>query len=244
MPFMNGTGVRLAKETPSVWLLLPSYPVSAEEEQSHLEEQWKEHQPWWQRWLWWWFCWRHKTHFKRLQNQSQTSTVSTNELNRLLGGDAKCSLYTLDSDSLHQTVRQLAPKSIIYLFPIGLFPSRWEEILLNRLKETLTEEGHSVHLIDRPSTTDSWLDIVAQWIRYNIITHAAEMPLKHVVLLLRRQLEHWNGFDSTADKKRYLLEKELSNLFPTCTVHVLLNAPKSKEVLERFPKQNRSITDL
>ena len=88
----------------------------------------------------------------------------------------------------------------------------------------------------RPSTTDSWLDIVSQWIRYNIITHTAEMPIQHVVLLMRRQLEHWNGFDSTADKKRYLLEKELSNLFPTCTVHVLLNAPQSKKVLEEIPE--------
>ena len=226
----------MVKETPSVWLLLPSYPISAEEELSHLEEQWKGQQPWWRRWLWWWFCWRHNAHFKRLGNQSHNPTVSINELNRLLGGDAKCSLYTLQSESLHQTVRQLAPKSVIHLFPIGLFPSKWEELLLNRLRQTLIDRGHSVQLIARPSTTDSWLDIVAQWIRYNIITHSVETPIQHVVLLMRRQIEHWNGFDSTADKKRYLLEKELSNLFPTCTVQVLLNAPLSKSFLEKIPK--------
>ena len=58
----------------------------------------------------------------------------------------------------------------------------------------------------------------------------------HVVLLMRRQFEHWNGFDSTADKRRYVLEKELSDLFPTCTVHILLNAPQSKKVLEKIPE--------
>ena len=226
----------MAKETPSVWLLLPSYPATAEEEQSNLEEQWREHQPWWRRWLWWWFCWRHKTHFKRLEKQAHNSKFSIQELNRLLGGDAKCSLYTLQSDSLNQTVRHLPPKSVVHLFPIGLFPSRWEEILLDRLLKTLTEGGHSVQFINRPTTTESWIDIVSQWVRYNLITHTVETPIQHVVLLMRRQLEHWNGFDSAADKKRYLLEQELSNLFPTCTVQILLNAPQSKKFLDEIPE--------
>ena len=232
---MNGTGVRLAKETPRVWLLAPKYPKSTEEELSHLEEQWKEQHPWWLQWLWWWFCWRHSLHFKRLPNHAIDPDISISELNRILGGDASCSLYTLQSESLSQTVRQLAPKSVIYLFPIGLFPSRWEETLLNRLKKTLTEGGHSVHLIDRPSPTDTWLEVVGQWIRYNIITHSKDHPVKHIVLLMRRQVEHWNGFDSTSDKQRYLLEQAFSGLFPTCTIHVLLNAPHSKSILKAFP---------
>lgn len=229
----------MAKETPRVWLLVPKYPISAEDERSHLEEQWKEHRPWWQIWLWWWFCWRHSLHFNRLQNQSEDFKIPVRELNRLLGGDAKCSLFTLQSDTLHQTVHQLAPKSVIHLFPIGLFPSRWETTSLKQLMQTLTKGGHSIHFIDRPSTTNTWFEIVAQWIRYNLVTQSNKDSNHHLVLLMRRQIEHWNGFDSASDKQRYLLEQALSKIFPTCTIHVLMNAPHSQSILKSIPETER-----
>ena len=236
---MNGIGVRLAKEIPSVWLLLPEHPTTQEAEKSHLERQWKSQYAWWLWWLWWCFCWRHGSHFKRLATSPQRAIIPIDELNRLLGGDAKCSLHTLNNESLGQTVHQLAPKSTLHLFPISTFPSHWEKTQLRALEQTIKEKGHSVNWIHRPSMTESWLEILSQWIRYNVLTQAKGELVHHIVLFMRRQLEDWNGFASTTDKQRYLLEQELSSLFPTCTVKILLNAPVSKEILINIPQTER-----
>ena len=236
---MNGTGVRLAKETTRVWLLLPERPTTVEEELSLLEEQWKNQYSWWVWWLWWLFCWRNGQHFKRLSTSPQKIGLPIDELNRLLGGDARCSLYSLIDDSLDQAVHHLAPKSVIHLFPISTFPSKWEMRQINKLEHTLHENGHSIHWIDRPSRTEPWLEMKAQWIRYNVLTQSENDPINHIVLFMRRQLEHWNGFTNTADKQRHLLEQELSRLFPTCTVQVLLNAPIAKDTLDSIPNRER-----
>ena len=239
MPFMNGIGVKLAKETPSVWLLLPERPTTAEEERSHLERQWKIQRPWRIRWLWWWFCWRHGDHFKRLNTSPQSTNIPINELNRLLGGDAKCSLYTLNGESIRHTIHQLAPKSLVHLFAISTFPSEWEILQIEELKKNLVERGHSVYSIPRPSTTPAWFDVISQWIRYNILVQSGQEPVQHIALFMTRQLEHWDGFGHTIDKQRHLLERELTSLFPTCSIQILLNAPLSRDTLNSIPRTKR-----
>jgi hypothetical protein len=222
-----------------VWILLPERPTTTEEELSHLERQWKAQHSFWLRWLWWWFCWQHSGHFKRLNSLPKKAPVPIDELNRLLGGDAKCSLYTLNDESMRHTVHQLAPKSVVHLFPISTFPSDWEVIQLEELKQNLRDKGHSIQSIPRPSTTPMWFDVISQWIRYNILMQDGEEPVHHIVLFMRRHLEHWNGFGNTIDKQLYLLEDELSVIFPTCTIRVLLNAPLSKGPLNQIDKTSR-----
>ena len=236
---MNGIGVRLAKEKPSVWLLLPERPTTQEAEKSYLERQWKSHYAWWLWWLWWFFCWRHGAHFKRLITSPHRAVIPIDELNRLLGGDAKCSLHTLNDELLGQTVHQLAPQSTLHLFPLSAFPSYWEKAELKALEKTIKEKGHSVIWVQRPTMTESWFEILSQWIRYNVLTQSNDEPLHHIVLFKRRQLEDWNGFTNTTDKQRFLLEQELSTILPTCKVKVLLNAPVSNEVLSNIPQTER-----
>jgi len=222
-----------------VWLLLPERPTTVEEEVSLLEQQWKSQHSWWVWWLWWFFCWRNGAHFRRLSTSLQRTDLPVDELNRLLGGDANCSIYTLAGDALDQAVHHLAPKSMVHLFPISTFPSKWEMNQLHRLERTLHEKDHSIHWIDRPSRSEEWLEMIAQWIRYNVLTQSSDAPVNHIVLFMRRHLEHWNGLTNTADKQRHLLEQELSRLFPTCTVQVLLNAHSAKGNLDSISSRER-----
>ena len=161
------------------------------------------------------------------------------ELNRLLGGDAKCSLYTLNDESFEQTIHPVGTKSVVHLFPISTFPSDWERHQLTTLKQTLEQTGHSVHWIDRPSTTEPWLEVIAQWIRYNVLTQSNEEPVHHILLFIRRELEHWNGLESTADKQRYLLEQELSAFSLLVPSKFLINAPVSQNKLNNIPQTER-----
>ena len=149
MQFTNGIGVRLTKDPPRVWLLLPAQPSCAQEEKSLMEPQWKAQRTWLFQWLWWFFCWRNRVHFNRLTSAPASTNLPISELNRILGGDARCSLYTLNSTDLSQSLHQLAPKSELYLFPINAFPSDLEVSQIQDLEAKLVDNGHSFHQIER-----------------------------------------------------------------------------------------------
>lgn len=224
----------MAKDTPIVWLLTRPTPTTSDLEQALIKQQWSIQYPWWMHWLWFWFVWRHHTHFLRLQDKPPAINIPVDELNRTLSGDARCTLYTLGSEQLHEKVQRLAPKSELYLFPVSIFPGQWENTLLARLETTLTNNGHQIHWIDRQERGEEWLAMVGQWVRYNLIAKEHPTPIHHIVLFMSRRLERWNGFDSRSDKERFLLEQELSAYFPTCSVYILLNGPASKETLDKI----------
>lgn len=225
----------MAKDTPIVWLIVPPIPTTADEEQTLIKQQWQTQSSWWLSWLWFWFVWRHRSHFLRLQDQSSPVQVPVDELNRILSGDAHCALYTLCSERLQEKLSHLAPKTEFYLFPVSLFPSKWEQTQLTQLKTTLVENGHRIHSIDRPIYREEWVSRIGQWVRYNLIVKEPSLPCGHIVLFMSRHLEQWNGFDSRTDKERFLLEQDLSTHFPTCRVQILLNGPSSKDALDKIP---------
>jgi len=226
----------LAKDTPIVWLLVRPTPKTAEEEQALVKQQWQAQSPWWMGWLWFWFVWRHRSHFLRLQEQSSPIRIPIDELNRTLSGDAHCSLYTLGSERLQETLSHLAPKSFLHLFPVSTFPSKWEQTQLAHLETTLLENGHQIQWIDRLEHGEEWLSMIGQWVRYNLIVKEPSAPCRHIVLFMNRHLELWNGFDSRTNKTRFLLEQELSTYFPTCRIQILLNGPSSKDALDKIPE--------
>ena len=196
----------MVRETPSVWLLLPSYPASAEEEQSHLEEQWKEQQPWWQRWLWWWFVGdtnSFQTSTKSITQShcpyQRTESTSWRGCQMLYSTRCRVNLSVKRSDNWHRKVSSICSLSV-YSPLDGRRSIERVETNFNRqraLSSSHRQTEYNGDLAGHRSTVDS-------------IQHhhtLCNSLLQHVVLLMRRRTEHWNGFDSTTDKQRYLLEK-------------------------------------
>jgi hypothetical protein len=99
------------------------------------------------------------------------------------------------------------------------------------LTDNLTQQRHTHHFIERASTQSEWFDVIATWIRSNLLEHSPSKELQHIVLFVRRHLEHWRGFDAKTDKKCFLLSKELEQHFPTCSVHFLVNGPSALPVI-------------
>ena len=223
----------MAKETPTVWLLAPAYAATQVEERALLKSEWAQQCAWWQQWLWWWFCWWNTSHIERLGTVRETFETSlVQELNRILAGDARCNLYRLGSDDLTEACTRLAPKSELYLFPTSVLPSKLEVEQLRTLTEHLSQHKHQHHFIERSSTQSEWFDVIATWIRVNLLQHDPSKKLQHIVLFVRRHLEHWRGFDARTDKKGFLISKELQQHFPTCSVHFLVNGPPALPVLD------------
>ena len=65
-------------------------------------------------------------------------------------------MFTLYLDSDSPSNKPVGTKSVS-IYSLSVYSLSMGEDPIE-LKESLTKEGHSVHLIDRPSTTDSWLD--------------------------------------------------------------------------------------
>jgi len=225
----------LAKETPTIWLLAPAYAGTQLEERALLQTEWSQQCSWWQQWWWWCFCWWNTSHIKRLGSSKEPfETSMVQELNRILAGDARCTLYRLGSEELTEACARLAPKSELYLLPTSVLPSKLEMEQLKALTDNLSQHRHTHHFIERASTQVEWFDVVATWIRANLLQHNPSNELQHIVLFVRRHLEHWRGFDAKTDKQCFLLSKELQQHFPTCSIHFLVNGPSALPVINSF----------
>ncbi len=235
MRSLNGIGVRLAKETPQVWLLLPPFAKDSAEETHLLQSEWKQGQSWWMGWLWWWFSWWNRHHIQRFKTGSIVEIQPfVSELNRILAGDAKCSMYTLGRTDIQEAINHLAPKSTLYVVPLGVLPSQFETHCITELKRALSDRKHPQQWLERPSTKDEWLEVVTTWVRSNLITQNLQIPLKHIVLFMRRAVDNWNGLSAPVDKERYILEQQIQTHFPSCTVQVVINGRSASKTLQQI----------
>ncbi len=226
----------MAKDPPVIWLLSPPSPHTVEAEQAQLQTTWSEQQAWWLRWLWWWFCWWNRSHFTRLVGERSSTVDFTPELNRLLGGDARCKVYEIGSPELNTAIQQLAPKSTLHLFPLSAFPSAFELRSLNLIQQSLRANKHQYIDIRRPAEDSDWVEVLSLWVRKSLLTINIEDPLQHIVFIVRRTLDNWNGLSPETEKACFMQQQLLGEQFPNCSVHFIVNGPVSQSTFKTIPE--------
>lgn len=160
------------------------------------------------------------------------------ELNRLLSGDACVKRMTLNPDVLQDGIQHLAPKSSVHLLFTSPITTIQDERLLQDTRYKLEQQQHQVNLLPFLYTIDAWYEAMANQIRASFAT---KLPIssspKHILWFIHRDQQNWSKFHATLEKNAVLLQQQMQQALPGCTVHILLNAPSSLPKLNDLSKK-------